>query len=208
VVSWPEAAPQGEWRELGCLQSLPLADLAREVQKPSQNLYTDLLLAQVGERTRTNGSPERATSEDLGIAELGRFLPRAGISERDVQFEEGSGLSRNNLTTARATIALLEYMSRHPAADVYWAALPVAGVDGTLRNRFKGTAAAGRLEAKTGTLRWAASLSGRVRTAGGETLLFSFMLNRYVPAGNRTARTELDALALMLAEHGAKPAAN
>jgi D-alanyl-D-alanine carboxypeptidase/D-alanyl-D-alanine-endopeptidase (penicillin-binding protein 4) len=208
VISWPAVPPERAWRELGFLESLPMSELAREVQKPSQNLYTDLLLAQLGERSRTTNTPENATSEELGIAELNRFLRRIGIAEEDVHFEEASGLSRNNLTTARATIALLQYMSLQPTADVYWAALPLAGVDGTLRNRFKGTKVAGNMEAKTGTLRWSAALSGRLRTAGGEPLLFSFMLNRYAPSGDRTARAEIDALTLILAEDTGAASAN
>ena len=80
-------------------------------------------------------------------------------------------------------------------------ALPIAGVDGTLRNRMKGTAAAGNVRAKTGTLRWANSLSGYVSSAAGEKLAFSIMLNRYHSIDrDRSARDEVDAIAVMLAE--------
>jgi len=183
--------------ELGHVESLPLRDVAREVQKPSQNLYTDLLLAHVGERSRDNDTSDRATSEDLGIRALNRFLAEAGIPRGQVIFEEGSGLSRNNLTTPSATVALLQFMSRHQCAQVYLDALPIAGVDGTLRNRMKGTPAAGNVRAKTGTLRWASSLSGHVTTAAGERLVFSMMVNRY--QGGRSVRGDLDALAVLLA---------
>src|SRR5205823_11235571 len=123
-----------------------------------------------------------------------------GIERGDVLFEEGSGLSRNNLTTPNATIRLLEYMSKHKAAEVWMNALPISGVDGTLRNRMKGTAAAGNVRAKTGTLRWANSLSGHMTTAAGEHLIFSVMLNRYHSLeANRSARSDLDAIAVMLA---------
>jgi len=92
-------------------------------------------------------------------------------------------------------------MHRHKAADVYLESLPIAGVDGTLRNRMKGTPAAGNVRAKTGTLRWANSLSGYVSTAAGEHLIFSIMLNRYHNAEpNRSARADVDAIAIMLAE--------
>jgi D-alanyl-D-alanine carboxypeptidase/D-alanyl-D-alanine-endopeptidase (penicillin-binding protein 4) len=184
--------------ELGSVESLPMRDIAREVMKPSQNLYTDLLLAHVGERRRTAELPARRTSEELGVAELQNFLAEAGVKRGDVLFEEGSGLSRNNLTTPNATIALLQYMNRHKCADAYLEALPIAGVDGTLKSRMKGTAAQGNLRAKTGTLRWANSLSGYVTTAAGERLLFSIMLNRYHSTDpNRTA--PIDAIAVLLA---------
>ena len=205
--------------ELGSVESPPMRDLAREIQKPSQNLYTDLMLAHVGEAERR--SPNRrepsgaappvepeigalVSSEDLGIRALYKFLTKAGIPRSDVQFEEGSGLSRNNLTTPNATIALLQYMSRHAEAEAYLNALPVAGVDGTLRNRLKGTPAEGKVRAKTGTLRWANSLSGHVTTAAGERLIFSIMLNRYIAGTNPPGRGEIDKIAVMLAEFTAR----
>ncbi len=187
--------------ELGSVESMPMSDIAHEVMKPSQNLYTDLLLGHVGEQHRTPDTSPNDTSEDLGVRELNKFLAEAGVKKGDVFFEEGSGLSRNNLTTPNATIALLQFMSHHKCADVYLNALPIAGVDGTLRSRMKGTAAANNVHAKTGTLRWANSLSGHVTTAAGERLLFSIMLNRYYNADpNGSARADVDAIAVMLAE--------
>ena len=186
--------------ELGAAESLPMRDLAREVLKPSQNLYADLLLAQVGEKRRATEPPSARTSEALGIRELDQFLGRVGIPRGEVFFEEGSGLSRNNLATPAATVALLRFMNRHEAGAAYEQALPVAGVDGTLRNRMRNTPAAGQVRAKTGTLRWANSLSGYVTSAAGERLAFSLMLNRYA-AGSQgpSAGAELDAIAVMLA---------
>ena len=107
---------------------------------------------------------------------------------------------RPPITTPNALVALLQYMSRHKSAGAYFEALPVAGVDGTLRNRMKETAAAGNVRAKTGTLRWANSLSGTVTTAAGEHLIFSAMLNRYHTSDPaHGARGEMDAVAVMLA---------
>ncbi len=201
--------------ELGGVESLPMRDLAREVQKPSQNLYTDLLLAHVGElerRSPTRRADERGqppagsetgapiNSEDLGLRELQKLLEKAGVRRGEVFLEEGSGLSRNNLVTPNATIALLQFMSKHAEADAYLKALPIAGVDGTLRNRMKNTPAAGNVRAKTGTLRWANSLSGYVTTAAGERLAFSLMLNRYsAPDTEHTGRAEIDKIAVLLA---------
>jgi len=190
--------------ELGSVESLSMADIAREVMKPSQNLYTDLLLAEVGEKTRTAETREsrggEETSEDLGIRELNKFLGEAGVKRGDVLFEEGSGLSRNNLTTPNATVALLQFMNRHKASEAYLNALPIAGVDGTLRSRMKGTPAANNVKAKTGTLRWANSLSGHVTTASGEHLIFSIMLNRYHSVDARASgRGEIDVIPVWLA---------
>ncbi len=183
--------------ELGSVASLPMRDLAREVEKPSQNLYADLLLAHVGETFRPADSPAGETSEDLGIHELSKFLAEAGLQRGEVLFEEGSGLSRDNLTTPNATVTLLRFMNRHKCAQDYLDALPIAGVDGTLKNRMKGTPAAGNLRAKTGTLRWANSMSGHVTTAAGDHLVFSLMVNRYYEA--RPARGDLDTIGVLLA---------
>jgi len=185
--------------ELGSVNSLPLRDLAREVQKPSQNLYTDLILAHLGALAAMTDTP--GSSEDAGIRELEKFLAKAGVPPGDVRFEEGSGLSRNNLATPNATIALLQFMNHHAEAEAYRNALPIAGVDGTLRNRMKKTFAAGNVRAKTGTLRWANSLSGHVTTAAGERLIFCIMLNRYVaPDAETSGRAAIDRIAVLLAE--------
>jgi D-alanyl-D-alanine carboxypeptidase/D-alanyl-D-alanine-endopeptidase (penicillin-binding protein 4) len=186
--------------ELGSVESPPLRDLAREIQKPSQNLYTDLILAHIGSLALATNKSSSATSEDAGIRQLYAFLNQAGVPRGDVQFEEGSGLSRNNLTTPNATIALLQFMNGHAESEAFLSALPVAGVDGTLRTRMRDTAAAGNVRAKTGTLRWANALSGHVTTAAGERLIFSIMLNRYIAGTNPPARGEIDKLAVMLAE--------
>lgn len=205
TLNWPDRAPPNASNriEIASVESLPMRDLAREVMKPSQNLYTDLLLAYVGEKNRSPESAAGLTSEDLGIQELNRFLAEAGVHRGDVLFEEGSGLSRNNLTTPNATVALLQFMSKHAAAEAFLEALPIAGVDGTLRNRMKNTPAAHNVKAKTGTLRWANSLSGHVTSAAGEHLVFSIMLNRYHDTDpNRSSRSELDAIAVLLASFG------
>ena len=183
--------------ELGSVESLPMRDLAREVEKPSQNLYTDLLLAHVGEKCRRAESPADETSEVLGIRELNKFLAEAGLKQGEVIFEEGSGLSRDNLTTPNATVTLLQFMNRHQCAQAYLEALPIAGADGTLKGRMKGTPAAGNLRAKTGTLRWANCMSGHVTTAAGEHLIFSLMVNRYYET--RPARGDLDTIGVLLA---------
>ncbi len=72
-------------------------------------------------------------------------------------------------------------MRKHRYANAFRESLPIAGVDGTLRNRMKGTVAENNVRAKTGTLSSASSLSGFVTTAAGEELVFSIMVNNYPP---------------------------
>jgi D-alanyl-D-alanine carboxypeptidase/D-alanyl-D-alanine-endopeptidase (penicillin-binding protein 4) len=110
-------------------------------------------------------------------------------------------------------------MSRHRLFEAYRNALPIAGVDGTLEKRMKGTAAAGNVRAKTGSLRYVFTLSGYVTTASGERLAFSIMLNNYFNLERSAVlrdpslapktpipqpRDDLDAIAVMLASFTGK----
>jgi D-alanyl-D-alanine carboxypeptidase/D-alanyl-D-alanine-endopeptidase (penicillin-binding protein 4) len=199
-VRWPEASPVGaKHLKLGEITSPTMRELVAGFMKPSQNLETDLIFAQVGERRRAAQARERSTTEELGVLALQEFLTKHGLPAEDVRFEEGSGLSRNNLTTANATVALLTFMAAHREANAFADSLPIAGVDGSLRRRMAGTAAEGNVRAKTGTLRYAASLSGYVTTAAGERLAFALMLNRVTAQGGRRVTAELDDIAVWLA---------
>jgi D-alanyl-D-alanine carboxypeptidase/D-alanyl-D-alanine-endopeptidase (penicillin-binding protein 4) len=192
----PEPESRNHWREIAFVESPPLKEVLPRMMKPSQNLYAHLLLLQVGARVMETNTTFR-TTEDAGLAEMEKFLQETGIRGRDVLMEEGSGLSRGALLTANATVQLLTFMNRHAQREVFRAALPVAGVDGTLRRRMKGTTAAENVQAKTGTLRYVYALSGFVTTAAGEPLVFCLMLNNY-DADESEARPALDAIAVML----------
>jgi D-alanyl-D-alanine carboxypeptidase/D-alanyl-D-alanine-endopeptidase (penicillin-binding protein 4) len=187
--------------EIASVQSPPLGVIASQTLKPSQNLYTELLLRTLGKAvplSATASSPER-TSTDDGIEAVKTFLRGAGIEPRgQVVQADGSGLSRHNYITASGTTQLLTYMSTHRYANAFRDALPIAGVDGTLKNRMKGTPAAGNLRAKTGTINGVASLSGYVLSATGERLVFSIILNNY-PEESSSRRSFIDTIAVLLA---------
>jgi len=182
--------------EVAFIESRPMTELVKLMMKPSQNLYAQLLLLQVGEQTREAGN-EKTNSDDLGLAELKKFCAEAGIEAGAVLMEEGSGLSRGCLLKPAASVQLLKYMRQHRFAAAFHDSLPIAGVDGTLRSRFKGTSAENNLRAKTGTIRYVNSLSGYVTTAAKETLVFSIMLNAY---NGSDGRTQIDGIATMLAD--------
>ncbi|HEX6626272.1 MAG TPA: D-alanyl-D-alanine carboxypeptidase/D-alanyl-D-alanine-endopeptidase [Pyrinomonadaceae bacterium] len=181
--------------ELATRQSPPLSIIAAQTMKPSQNLYTELLLRALGKREATD---PKKTSEESGVAAVRSLLTKAGIDAGRLLIIDGSGLSRGNLVTAEATLQLLVYMNGHPHAHFFRDALPVAGVDGTLRNRMRNTAATGNVRAKTGTLGSATSLSGYLFTAAGERLAFSLMINN--PPRDTDPRAGFtDAVAVLLA---------
>lgn len=201
----PTSPPEAVRTEIANLQSPPLSVIAAQTLKPSQNLYTELILRTLGKSVPlTNPVPNSVrTSEDAGLEVIKTFLTNAGIRSESLVLNDGSGLSRNDMITADATVQLLVYMSRHPHAEVFRAALPIAGVDGTLRNRMKGTAAENNLRAKTGSLSSAASLAGYVTTAAGEKLAFAIMVNNY-PSDVEPRTVCIEPIAVLLASFAVK----
>lgn len=175
----PTSAPSGV--EIATLESPPFGIIAAQTLKPSQNLYTELILRTLGKVTPPPPTmpPLRQTSEDLGLEAVRTFLKTIGIPADSLVLNDGSGLSRGDMITADATVQLLAFMNKHRYADVFRAALPIAGVDGTLRNRMKATPAENNVRAKTGSLTGAASLGGYVTTAAGEKLAFAVIVNNY-----------------------------
>ena len=185
--------------EIGWAESSLLPEIIGKMMKPSQNLYAQLLLLQVGARSQKQ-EDRNQTTEQAGLAELQRFAAEAGIQRGELLFDEGSGLSRRSLVTPNAIVGLLRFMGRHRHAELYREALPIAGVDGSLRSRMTGTAAERNARAKTGTIGGVNTLSGYVTTAAGERLAFSLMLNAYDGDGKGSVKRDIDSIAVMLAE--------
>jgi D-alanyl-D-alanine carboxypeptidase/D-alanyl-D-alanine-endopeptidase (penicillin-binding protein 4) len=191
--------------EVAAVSSRPLSEIVKNTLKPSQNQYAQLLLLQVGAKAENKPGVEKRDTEEEGLSEMRRFLAEAGVKRGMALLEEGSGLSRGALVTPSASVQLLTFMSRHRCRDVFYNALPIGGVDGTLRNRFKGTAAAGNVHAKTGSLGHVDTLSGYLTTKGNDKLVFSIMLNNYQSAGRHAdGRGEIDTLVGMLADFTGK----
>ncbi|HLA13034.1 MAG TPA: D-alanyl-D-alanine carboxypeptidase/D-alanyl-D-alanine-endopeptidase [Pyrinomonadaceae bacterium] len=194
-------APATSLIELAAMQSAPFSLIAAQTLKPSQNLYTELILRTLGKvayEPTGNGSNSIRTSEAAGLEVLKAFLKRAGVDPASLVLSDGSGLSRNDMITPAATLELLTYMNRHTHADVFRDALPVGGVDGTLRNRLKGTVAENNVRAKTGSLSSAASLSGYLTSVAGERLVFSVIVNNY-PEGVEPRSLCIDPIVVLLA---------
>ncbi len=191
--------------EIVNLPSFPLSAIAAQTLKASQNLYTELILRTLGNVVlpAVNSPKMDRTSETDGLEVVKKFLREAGVSPSSLVLSDGSGLSRNDMVTAEATLQLLTYMHGHRYASVFRDALSIAGVDGTLRNRFKGTAAENNLRAKTGTLSSASSLSGYVRDAAGEELAFSIMVNNF-PQDADVRTTCIEPIAILLASYAGK----
>jgi D-alanyl-D-alanine carboxypeptidase/D-alanyl-D-alanine-endopeptidase (penicillin-binding protein 4) len=212
---------------LGSVFSRRLGQMVKDTLKRSQNLYAQLLLLQVGAKslqsdhgsqgaTESGRGPDRSglasrpapdvgqeeapgrTTEDAGLEAMNSFLK--SITPAGSQLlEEGTGLAYRNEVSPESIVNLLAYMSRHRFGQAFLESLPVAGVDGTLQSRMKGTPAAGNLRAKTGTLAHVVSLSGYVTSAAGEPLVFSMLLNGASAGPGLPGREAVDRIGVLLA---------
>lgn len=177
--------------EIAKLESPPFSLIAAKTMKPSQNLYTETILWTLGEQilrkrqiseTYGNGQNQGdvpiGTSGELGVKVVKDFLKQIGIPSDSVIQWDGSGLSRHNLITPSAAVSLYTYMAKQSRNSSVWHnSQTIGGVDGTLRNRFKGTKAEANVRGKTGTIDQVSALSGYVTTASGEKLVFSILVN-------------------------------
>ena len=187
---------------------VPLSMIAARTMKPSQNMYTETLLWTLGEDRRsklaaTGGQLSTRDSAELGIEAVTAFLKEIGVAEDGIIQHDGSGLSRHDLITPEAIVQLYSYMAKQSRFSQAWRdSLTIGGVDGTLRNRFTGTKAAGNVRGKTGTIDQVSALSGYVTTAGGEQLVFSIVVNG-IPE-TRLQRPLIDDIIVSLANFDGK----
>jgi len=114
------------------------------------------------------------------------------------QLVDGSGLSRRDVLSPEVLLTVLTRMYDPAGTSPWMAALPVAGVDGTLAARMKGTAGENNVRAKTGTMSNVRSLAGYVKTRDGEPLAFVAIVDNFEGTGAQ-ANAALDALAVRLA---------
>lgn len=174
------------------LPALPLADDMRIINKQSQNLHAELMLRRVSRATGSGSISD-------GQAALHRLMAQAGLTEGSYSFADGSGMSSYNRITPRAAVTLLAWIARQPWGMAWRETLPIAGQDGTLRNRFKGTTLEGRLFAKTGSLNASRALSGYLLTKSGRTLVFSALANDMPDGTDAQASDAVDRILVEIA---------
>jgi D-alanyl-D-alanine carboxypeptidase/D-alanyl-D-alanine-endopeptidase (penicillin-binding protein 4) len=181
----PDATP------IASFHSAPLSTLAVRMMKISQNLYAETLL-------ETMSGTEPATVAG-GRAALQAVLAPWGITDADLIVRDGSGLTRYDFVTSETLVTILTHVAGDPnLRGPFDASLPIAGRDGTLANRMKGTAAEGNAHAKTGSMTGVRGISGYVTTADGEPLVFSVLVNNFDTPGSVITQTE-DAIVVRLA---------
>jgi D-alanyl-D-alanine carboxypeptidase/D-alanyl-D-alanine-endopeptidase (penicillin-binding protein 4) len=185
-----------------------LPELVRDTNKPSDNLLARTLFLSLGSlqpdpaagsfALPANGETTFARAD----AAVREWMRGQRIDDTGFVIENGSGLSRTERITPQQMAYLLQAGLRSNWAPEFQASMPIAGIDGTLRRRLQGTAAAGRARLKTGTLRNVVALAGYVPDANGVQNVFVAMVNSE-QAGNGRGRAVLDALVDWVARSGA-----
>ncbi len=151
-----------------------LKDIVKVLNHESVNLYAEHLLKELGRAKAGKGT----TAGGIGIVKA--FLDSAGISNKGMFIEDGSGLSPSNSISAEGLAGLLAYMrEKGKYYDDYFASLPAAGREGTLKNYFHEDVFSGRMAAKSGSMTRIRSYAGYLDTYSGRTLAFAIIVNDY-----------------------------
>ena len=154
--------------------SVPLEEIVYELNKSSNNFYAETLQKTLG--LEING---KATTKD-GINAEKEWFSRIGIKPEDIFIVDGSGLSRHNMVTPHQIVKVLQAMKVHETFNSFYNSLPIGGVDGTLKRRFKNNKEVGKnVHAKTGYVGHVRTLSGYVTAQNGREYIFSLMFNHY-----------------------------
>ncbi len=169
------------------------AEIIKGLMKRSQNLYAETVARTIS--WYKQGKGVMRNSRALIYKKLAEF----GLKEGSYLYRDGSGLSRYNYVSPKHLVKILEGMYSSEYKDLWLDIQPLAGVDGTLRRRMKGTAAEGNVRAKTGTIANVRGLSGYVTTADGENLVFSFLVNAHSVGSKDTERVTDSVLELIAA---------
>ena len=189
-----EAATPVDARVLARHTGRPLAEVTRELLKSSDNPLARLTYLRLGAASAKAADYPRTV--DAADAEVRAWLAAHGIADDGLVMDNGSGLSRSERIKPAQLAAILVAALDGPHAPELLTALPVAGVDGTLRRRLKNTAAEGRARLKTGTLNNAVALAGVVPDRQNRPWVVVVMLNAPEAGvnGAKNGQPVLDAL--------------
>jgi len=186
------AAPLDGRRILAAHISVPITQDITVTNKSSQNLHAELLLRLLGKLDGADGSFAQ------GARVVRQFLLDAGLNENEFFLYDGSGMSPDDRISPRAFTRLLTFAARQPWGPAWRDTFPVAGVDGTLVNRFSNSPLKAHLWAKTGTLNEVNALTGYLTAASGKTVAFSILVNARRP-GSELETEAIDKIAEAIA---------
>jgi len=180
IENWVHAPIDENYRELANYYSVPLSEVATRLMKRSQNMYAETMPRVLSWHETGLGSIE------AGREIMDSVYTEFGIEPGSWAYVDGSGLTRYNYISPQILVKILEGMYRSDLKDIWVEALPISGVDGTLKRRMLGTAAEKKVHAKTGTISNVRGLSGYTTTASGENIVFSFLVNGHMLSSKET----------------------
>ncbi|MBO6524577.1 MAG: D-alanyl-D-alanine carboxypeptidase/D-alanyl-D-alanine-endopeptidase [Balneolaceae bacterium] len=155
--------------------SEPLSKLIEWTNKESDNFYTEMLLKTLdAEKSNQQGSFE------YGIKEVRKFLGGMEIDTTYVIMKDGSGMASGNFTKTSILSEFLVKMQYHPEFEAFYRSMSVAGIDGTIVHRMKGTALYRNFKGKSGYVGGVRTLSGYFTTSSGEQLIVSMAANNFI----------------------------
>jgi D-alanyl-D-alanine carboxypeptidase/D-alanyl-D-alanine-endopeptidase (penicillin-binding protein 4) len=175
--------------------SRPFDSVVVNLLKNSDNLSAEMTLYALSHLSVSN--PGTAKS---GIKMIDSLVSIIGLNPKDYNFADGSGVSRYNLVSANLLLSVLKYFyyDKPVLYQILYNSFPIAGVDGTLKDRMKNTVAENNVHAKTGTLSGVSSLSGYVTAKNGDELAFSILIQNFVSKAKQ-ARDYQDKICQILA---------
>lgn len=150
-----------------------LIDIITLTNMYSINLYAEHLMNQIGVSKYKSGDTGSGTQATT------LFWKKKELDIDGFYVNDGSGLSRFNGVTARQLVGILKHMNESEHKELFFKSLPVAGKSGTMRTLGKGTAAHGRVSAKSGTMTRVKSYAGYVTTKNKRKIAFAIIANNY-----------------------------
>ncbi|WP_019509359.1 D-alanyl-D-alanine carboxypeptidase/D-alanyl-D-alanine-endopeptidase [Pleurocapsa sp. PCC 7319] len=173
--------------ELTAITSPPLPKILQQINQESNNLFAEAIAKILAKKLNTK----------TPIEAINQSLTKLGIDPEEYILIDASGLSRQNLITPQTLVKTLKIMSRSPEAEYYRESLAIAGVNGTLKNRFRNTSVSRKLWGKTGTLTGVVTLSGYIYPSQYPTIAFSILLNNS-EISNREIRQAIDEIVVII----------
>lgn len=171
------AKPMARWE-------CPVQKVLNQLMKESDNLNAEAMLCRLG----ALATGKKQVSAEDGIAEVMKLIRQLGHQPEDYKIADGSGLSNYNYISPTLLVDFLKFAySQTSVFQKLYKSLPVAGVDGTLKNRMKGTSAYKNVHAKTGSFTAINALAGYLKMKNGHEVAFAIMNQNVLPAAKARA---------------------
>ncbi|WP_421774338.1 D-alanyl-D-alanine carboxypeptidase/D-alanyl-D-alanine endopeptidase [Gracilimonas sp.] len=155
--------------------SKPLSELINWINKESDNFYTEMILKTLSARTG-----QQPGSFEHGVKQVRKFAASIGLDTTYIQMNDGSGLAGGNFNKTSILSDLLVAMLNHTESETYFNSMSVAGIDGTLAHRMKGTPLYNNFKGKSGFVTGVRTLSGYLEAESGRKLIVSIAANNFI----------------------------